>query len=172
MTVIVGVKSKGKVYIGSDSAITYGNLCEILVKPKVFRHGKILMGFSGFYRDIQLARVGLKPPKDTTDDPETYLVTQFIPKLKKQLKTKEDEEIREDFGGIIAYKKHLFHLDSVFSVSEVNNDFVAEGSGGEIARGVLIATRSLPPEKRIKLAIEAACKYDIYCKEPIIIKSI
>ena len=169
MTVIVGCKDKNRIHIGADSAVTAGSTQSVLKQPKVFKKGKILMACCGLYRDIQLARVVFTPPEDTTDDAEEYLVTQFIPELKKVLEPKEEVCNEIPFGCIIGYKNRLFSIDEIFSVCE--EDLVVDGIGGSIALGVMRSSK-LKPKARVRLALETACEVDLFCKRPITIKSI
>ena len=177
MTVIIGLKSSNKIYIGADSAITANNLQSELIEPKVFRVGNILLAQSGLHRAGQLIQYNMKKlPPDKSNNPTKYLVTQLVPAIRHALNLKDEEENLTEFGMVIGYKKRLFQVDGALCIYEVNREFVVDGSGGDIAIGVMEATSSdimqSTPIERVKLAIAIACKYNIYCDLPIIIKSI
>lgn len=64
---------------------------------------------------------------------------------------------------ILVNPGRIFSIGPDFSVSEVDEGFYAEGCGCEYAWGVHYALRDKPAKIQVKTAIEAACKYNIYC---------
>ena len=61
-------------------------------------------------------------------------------------------------------------MDTDYHVSEVDVDYLAEGSGQQIALGSLYSTSTIKtPRKRVRMALEAAQKFIMSVKGPFTI---
>jgi ATP-dependent protease HslVU (ClpYQ) peptidase subunit len=60
---------------------------------------------------------------------------------------------------LVAYKGNIYVIDGAFCSFRLYENFIAIGSGGEVARGALYATQTLPPEERLQIACKAAENY-------------
>jgi hypothetical protein len=70
----------------------------------------------------------------------------------------------EDTGGIfiVGIEGRIFTIDEDFHVGENVVNYMAEGSGGQIALGALYATKNQKnPKLRLKAALEAAATYNM-----------
>lgn len=161
MTCIVGIKNKGKVYIGGDSA-GVNSRYDIAARldPKVFLVDDMAIGYCGSFRMGQLLRY-IDPPKHKKGvDDFQYMVTQFVPLIRKTFTdggyNKKDKE--QDEGGLflIGYRGHLYSIESDYQVAENVDAYDAIGCAYGYALGSLYHTTDLSPEERINKALEAA----------------
>lgn len=171
MTAIVGVVHDSQVHIGGDSAGVSGWSLTVRADSKVFINGPYVMGFTSSFRMGQLLRYALTPP-EPAGDLERFMATTFIDAVRECLKTggwaaKENE--REE-GGVflVGIAGRLFRVDSDYHVGEAVDGFDAVGCGEEVALGALYATaRSrMAPQRRIKLALEAAERFSAGVRGP------
>ena len=176
MTCIVGLVDEGKVYIGGDSA-GVGNGWDLIVRadPKVFRTGPFLMGFTTSFRMGQLLHYALVAPSHPPDiDLNHYMTVEFINAVRDCLKTGgwAKKEGEKELGGVflVGYLGHLFHIESDYQVGEALDGYMAVGSGDQVALGALYATQKLPPLVRVRLALEAAERWNAGVRGPFIIE--
>lgn len=171
MTAIVGLVHDGTVHIGGDSAGVGGYSLTVRADAKVFTNGPYVMGFTTSFRMGQLLRHALKAP-EPDGDLEAFMATAFVDAVRTCLKdggwAKKDNEREE--GGIFLVGAHgrLFCVHSDYQVAEAADGYAAIGCGEDIALGALYATaRSrVAPQKRIKLALEAAERFSAGVRGP------
>lgn len=128
---------------------------------KVWVKDGFAFGFTSSFRMGNLLRYRFKAPYHMPDkDVMEYLVVDFVDALRGCLKdggfaTKDCEQ---EIGGtfLLGYKGRLFRICEDYQVGETVTGYDACGSGEEIARGALYATKTLDPQDRIRLALEAA----------------
>lgn len=170
MTCIVGIVQDGIVYLGGDSASSTPE-GEIFLprRSKVFLIGHIAVGVAGSGRINQLLRRKIALPEQYAQ-PEQYMIVEFVDTLKALLKEdgRKEEELMEDSLLLVGLRGHLFIVDTTFQVSEMAYDYEAVGSGAQIARGSLHATQTLglPPEQRLRMALEAAQDHTAFVRAP------
>lgn len=171
MTCIAGIVQDGIVYLAGDSALTGEDGHSYVGKrPKVFRHGEMVIGNSGSIRIPQLLEFSDLP--EVTEPIERYMAKEFIPALKKLLK-EDDQKADDPMDGsafLVGVRGHLFIIYNDFQSSESDLDYHAIGSAGEIALGSLHTTRwsDLLPTKRLQRALEASCAHNYTVREPFI----
>ena len=173
MTCIAGLVDNGKVYMGGDSAAMdgYYNLA-ILAKPKVFRNGEFVFGVSGSGRLIWLLQYAFTPPVHHPDVPlDKYMATSFVDAVRECFKgagVAEKKNEVESFESVflVGYRGRLFTLQSDYWGVEETNNFASIGCGGQIALGAMYATPDLPPEQRIRKALEAAERFSAGVRGP------
>lgn len=167
MTCIAGIASEGIVYIGGDRGLSDGDSILSMPRPKIEQNGEYLIGYSGSLGVGQLLQmIDLPVPGK---NPEKTLRTLFTKSFKDSLEeygpdiTKEDNDT--DFLIGVRGKLYEYSLAD-WSVAEV--EYSAVGSGGPIALGSLYTTYNhKDPERRLRTAIEAACKLSPTCQLPI-----
>ncbi|MFI6274307.1 hypothetical protein [Streptomyces sp. NPDC050988] len=168
MTAIVGLVHQGTVHLGGDSAGISGWSLTVRADAKVFTVGPYVLGFTSSFRMGQLLRYSFTPPKplgqgvEETKDVPRFMATHFVDAVRETLKAggwlKKDSE-REDGGTfLVGAAGRLFEVHDDFQVAESADGYAAVGCGYEIALGALHATaRSrMAPQKRVRLALEAA----------------
>lgn len=171
MTCIVGLLDDSGIYMGGDSAAVGGNSLNIRADKKVFINNEFIMGFTWSFRMGQLLRYSFIPPQFHIDnDIDSFMVTTFIDAVRECLKKggfarKKDEE---ESGGtfIVGFKNQLFQVFSDYQVAKVLDKFVCCGCGEEIAQGSMYSTEGMSPEKRIRIALEAAEHFSVGVRGP------
>lgn len=91
-------------------------------------------------------------------------ITAFLDALRKGRKPKMPDSLPEDgrdLSALVVDKKGIWHFDDAFTADLVLEPFMAVGSGGDAARGAMMAGAT--PEQ----AIEIACQIDNGSRGPI-----
>lgn len=168
MTCIVGLKHKGRVYLGADSCATRGwDEIHTLVSPKVVRWKDFIVGGCGDFRKLQLVQYGLQiEPQHSEQDDMHYLVTVFVEGIRKLLKEQGISEIENnkesaDGAFLVGYRGELYFIGSDFAVTNQIDPYDAIGSGSSYALGALsvLEKSDLSPKKKIRLALQAATRF-------------
>lgn len=179
MTAIVGLIHGRKVYLGADSAGTepYSGTQRIRSDEKVFFNGPYLIAICGSFRLGQLLRHGFNPPEpDPRMSLEGFMATEFVDGVRQALDRGGALERRFSEDAIpgsflVGIGARLFHIESDLQVGESQHPFDASGSGGDLALGAMWALRNqkMVPEKKLKLALEAAANFNSGVRGPFII---
>jgi hypothetical protein len=185
MTCIVALIDGNKVFLGGDSAASDDKSGIIFqrIDPKVFKVGQFGIGFVDSFRMGQILQYNWNPPKYTptkgNKNLDKFMRTRFIDSVKETFREHgygnfgpgtEDG----DQGGIflisVSGTGKIFTMDSDFHIGEVDVPYMAEGSGQELALGSLFSTGSVKtPRKRIRMALEAAAKFNMSVRGPFTI---
>lgn len=177
MTCIVAVVQNGKIYMGGDSLGLSNLFREVRSDPKVFRNGPFLIGCTTSFRMGNLLRYKMQIPvhPDGMDIME-YMCTEFIKEVRTCLKLGgfNKTENSQDNGGdfLVGYRDHLFYIGSDYQVGQLAANYHAVGSGREVAVGSLFSTDGMPPEQRLKIALEAATHHNAGVGPPFVIESL
>ena len=186
MTCIVALIHENKVLLGGDAAASdeKSGLIFSRVDPKVFKVGQFGLAFVDSFRMGQILQYSWVPP--------IYKATAGFKNLDKFMRTKFVESIKEAFkehgygnqtagstedgdeGGIfiIAVQNagRIFVMDTDFHIGEADIQYMAEGAGQELALGSLYSTASIKtPRKRVRMALEAATKFNMSVRPPFTI---
>lgn len=176
MTTIAIVRGKDRVVIGSESQCTGGSTFYDFKIDKIYAGligGNVAaVCTAGCVRSAQLFELflgehsqGIIAPKQFVFHVKAALVPALRAYLQANgaLRTIEGAE-RWDTHVMIITEHAMVLIDDNFCVLEPSDNFFALGSGASYALGALDATRnlSLSPRQRVKLALEAAKKYDIF----------
>lgn len=175
MTAIVGLIHNGAAHIGGDSA-GVGDHYSLTVRAdaKVFTNGPYVMGFTSSFRMGQLLRWALKAP-EPDGDLEAFMATTFVDAVRDCLReggwiSKESERER---GGdfLVGIRGRLFCIQGDFQVAEAADGYAAVGCGYHLALGALYATAKsrMAPDKRVRLALEAAERFNAGVRGPFAI---
>lgn len=166
MTCIVGIQKGRTVWIGADSAMTRGLDQRLTGEKKVFINGEFIMGVAGYPRTMSLLNHSFDPPAqpdDMADD--EFIHTVFVDAVKNSVLL--PGETGFDSNVMIGYRGKLYMMESNFQILVPAPGFEAMGSGGEIAIGVLRATRGMRnPRKRCLLALEASAENNAGVRPP------
>lgn len=175
MTCIVGLVCEGVVWIGADSLTTnpYG-ITAINTYPKLFRSGDFLIACTGSQRIGEIMQHVFEPPACETRNISQYMVRDFVATMQECMdKANAKEEFKESESAfLVGFKGRLFCVKCKYGVEEPTCGYEALGSGGEVALGVLWATRETPPMSRVELALEASAAHNAYVGKPFVIESI
>jgi ATP-dependent protease HslVU (ClpYQ) peptidase subunit len=181
MTCVVGLadKESGKVFIGADSltANDYG-ITQVNMYPKIAFNGDFLIGCAGSARVAEIMHHIFEPPAFSfeSDNIDQYMVKSFVPAMQECIDKANAKEEQKETGScvLIGLKGRLFCIKSKYAVEEPSCGYEAIGSSGEVALGVLWATRDrdIPPDWRIELALKASAEHNAFVREPFLIKSV
>jgi len=164
MTCIVGAVEGDTVYIGADSAAVGGSLIRALKKPKVFRTGPFVIGYTSSFRMGQLLQYALEVPEQAEDmADEEYMVMVFIEAVRKCLGEhgflKIDKSQEEIGAFLVGYRGGLYCVAEDLQVLQNLDGMAACGSGNEFALAVMYDRRDSPTWERIQRALEAAAYF-------------
>ena len=173
MTCIVGIESKGKVWIGGDSAGTAGNMHQRIRKDKkVFIKGEIIIGFCGSFRMGDLLKHTLEiPDTKLVKDVDAFMVNQFVDVLRNCFE-KENKKITSENDKIypsilVGMRGRLYNIEGDYQCGRPEDGFDSTGSGGNVAIGSLHSTKSISdPKRRIQMALEASSRNDASVRPP------
>lgn len=183
MTCIVGLKHRGHVYIGGDSAGVSGLDLTVRQDSKVFRSGPFLFGFTSSFRMGQLLRYSFTPPKHHPDvETMAYMVGPFVDQVRACLKAggyaRQDNQVESAGTFMVAYQDRLFCVHSDYQVGEAMDPFDAIGCGEPFAKGALWATlkgatspKQVNPEKAVFTALECAERHSAGVRGPFYVVS-
>ena len=174
MTVLVGIAHEGRVYLGADTAETWGYQ-QYSVPTKLWAHAGFVFGATGCTRVGQIVEHRLVvPARSEGVNLMRWLVNDFtdaIRTAKREAGYEEKSTTGVEQGPMLLFgvAGRLFTMASSFAISE-HSEF-AMGSGAAVALGSLhtSAQYAIGVRTRIDLALQAACAHDIYCKPPFTI---
>lgn len=185
MTCIVALVHENKVLLGGDAAASDDKSGLIFQRtdPKVFKVGQFGIGFVDSFRMGQILQYNWAPP--------VYKPTAGYRNLDKFVRTKLVESIKDafkehgygnfssgtedgDIGGVfiitVQGAGRIFTMDSDFHIGEADVQYMAEGAGQELALGSLYSTGLIKtPRKRVRMALEAAAKFNMSVRPPFTI---
>jgi hypothetical protein len=185
MTCIVALINENKVFLGGDAAASDDKSGLIFQRtdPKVFKVGQFGIGFVDSFRMGQILQYSWTPPvyKPTSGyrNLDKFLRTRFVESVKEAFKengygnqnpgTEDGDE-----GGIfivtVQGAGRIFTMDSDFHIGEADVQYMAEGAGQELALGSLFSTAQIKtPRKRVRMALEAATKFNMSVRPPFTI---
>jgi len=125
------------------------------MKKVVEVNGYVMAG-AGNSRCCDVILFGWKPPVYDGTEPYTFMVSKFIPEMRKQhedagITLKEDE----DFVFLVGFDGRVFHVAGNYAVLETNTGLYGIGTGAAYALGALAQGAT------IQEAMKVAKKFDI-----------
>jgi len=179
MTVVVGVVGDGAVWMGADTLRSTGWMGAAGVEPKIGRravkvkgggHAELLVGACGDVRMAQRVRWRLKPPAYRPGQDLFEWALAFADRFQALLAENKGGRNRNDGSAegqlLVAFQGRLFGIGGSYGVVERRGGWDSIGSGCEFALGALYATRGQRPERRVRVALRAAARYDLHVAAP------
>jgi len=143
MTCIVGLRNDKGVILAGDSAGVEGFNVTIRKDSKVFKVNNILIGYTSSFRMGQIIRYHLDITYSGDEDEYDWMVTVFIPHIRKILQEHGFTKINnnEESGGVflVGINNRLFIVESDFQVGESNLVYESVGCGEKYAKGYIYA---------------------------------
>jgi len=159
MTCIVGIVQDGKMWMGADTCVSFGDYYMNSEEPKVFINKDIICGVAG----PVIVRQELQYNIDlqfVLPDIKAHILTKILPSLKK-VDDKDEAEL------LIGYKGKLYETNKGVLLCSSTKNYASVGAGYAYALGCLYTTRDCKdPEHRILLALEAAEQFSSSVKGP------
>jgi ATP-dependent protease HslVU (ClpYQ) peptidase subunit len=170
MSCVVGLLKDGKLYMGSEGrATTDEGENRPIIATKMFWNGPYLLGFAGSVRTGQLLKPQyFDPPDDISEFPDSMIE---LLGNKGSLATSDDQLSMQNCNVLVGFENRLYEILSDFQLNEVYGDYLSIGSGASYALGSLYTSRRVKSaEKRVTLALQAACFFDTSCGPPFFIE--
>lgn len=175
MSLVVAIRDKGRFVLGADKQSSTGfNKDHTSTKIwEVSRLKGAVMGGVGSARASQIIQntpIADKNDIDAIGAINTeWVITSLIPCIVSALRTNGIKcDVPEDGSCVMipnaflfAYKENAWMIWNDLSVTEVE-DYIAIGSGSDVANGALFATEDKNPFDRIVTAIDAAAETTLY----------
>lgn len=194
MTIIVAVKDKNGITVGSDKRVTSDNMIldenssKILIKKFNIIHfnppsdeDEFLIAFSGVYSLFELLKTFKAPAMDDKDTFFKYLHKNLIPSLNSYLRK---YNFIQDFNGIdgvdwellIVYQDKMYSVEFNLGIIEITSDYFASGTARDIAYGSLHTSSNIhytlmsPPRSnsarfKVTKAIYACAAHSTKCND-------
>lgn len=161
MTAIVGIETDGRVLLGADSAVTWGDTLVTCKQPKVWTIGDIVIGVAGDSRACDVVRYYLIKMKQFDGiDAAAWAARELASAFKAAMKEVGQSDNSCDM--ILGVGTKLLGIDENGGVVAFSERYGAIGAGSPYALGSLYATdtsMTLSPRNRMVTALEAAALY-------------
>ncbi|MCC7529700.1 MAG: hypothetical protein IT342_14350 [Candidatus Melainabacteria bacterium] len=179
MTILVAVKKNGKVFLGSDRITTFGNeyVTDLVRGSKIIKLKHAYLATSGYslLDNIieHLYRSNHKMMENTFEDRSR--VFSFFLELYNELKKSYTlvEPGKDTFASmynvfLVVTPTNIYGVSTNLSVSEYPR-FAARGAGSDYSVGCLYGLYDVLEDgfELTRMALEAACHFNVYCKEPL-----
>ncbi len=179
MTILVAVKKNGKVFLGSDRITTFGNeyVTDLVRGSKIIKLKHAYLATSGYslLDNIieHLYRANHKMMENTFEDRSK--VFSFFLELYNELKKSYTlvEPGKDTFASmynvfLVVTPTNIYGVSTNLSVSEYPR-FAARGAGSDYSVGCLYGLYDVLEDgfELTRMALEAACHFNVYCKEPL-----
>ncbi|NJL27614.1 MAG: hypothetical protein HC897_06800 [Thermoanaerobaculia bacterium] len=182
MTLVVAVADEVRAVMGGDSGSTSPTTVGMVTlrNPKVFRAGSFVVGFALSWRFGQILQYHVDwPEPEPGCDLMRFAITEIGPRIRAAVvehgfMAPQDDNTKRDAQAILAVGNQIFGINGRLEVAQLQEPYVAIGSGHPVAYGSLYATQALTGlslERRVEIALEAGCEYVAGLRRPFIIEA-
>lgn len=179
MTILVAVKKNDRVFVGADRITTFGSeyATDLVGSCKIMKlkHGYLATsGYTLLDNIIEHLHENRKELLDSELKTRAQ-VFQFFLSLYGELKDNYTliDAGKDTYAGIynvflLVTPTSIFGVSNNLSVHEYER-YASKGAGSDYSMGALYALYDIMDDghELTRVALEAACHYSIYCKEPI-----
>lgn len=179
MTILVAVKKNGRVFLGADRITTFGNEyhTDLVGGQKIIKLRHAYLATSGYTLMDNVIEHLVTTSHKMVDNPfrNRADVFAFFLELYGELRktyTLTDTG-KETYAGIynvffVVTPRAIYGIANNMSVSEYPQ-YAAKGSGSDYSLGCLYSVYDSVDDgyELVRLALEAACHFSVYCKEPL-----
>lgn len=178
MSLVIAIKDKDRIVLGADKQVSSGDSKDHTI-TKIWEVDELpgaIMGGVGSARASQVIQYANIIDKNliNRDIGTDFIICSLAPTICEGLKRNGfNIEAKEgDFcemmpnSFIFAYKDRAWLIWNDLSVQEIS-DYLAIGSGSDVARGALFATKKHNPFERIVTAIDAAAESTLFVDDGI-----
>lgn len=166
MTIVAGILTPDRIYMGADTLLSSDDSKVTISRPKIFRRGEMLIGYSGSLREGQVIETDFSPPKkDKKEEDYIYIaqsVTGEFDKIMSKYKLEDRSANSNEFNScwLIAYGNAFYEMQFDLSVLVPRRNYAAIGTAPAqyAALGTLFALKetSMGPQEQLELALRAA----------------
>lgn len=189
MSVVVGLKENNKVWLATDSQVTYGGSKQTIVSSNCLKiwkpsgHKNMCMGLVGSMRDNNILSTVDVWIDEATDLKGSYgfvdVVRDTVPKMLNELRlgrrlVVEDGVEYMQSSLLVGYRDKLFQVDQDGCVTDMvgESNIFSIGSGHRFCTSAYAAIRdidALTTREKLIRCVAAACESDLYVNYPIIL---
>lgn len=179
MTILVAVKKNGKIWMGADRITTFGSeySTDLVNASKIIKLKHAYLATSGYtLLDNIIEHLYEHNHKMMESEFKNRAqVFQFFLDMYNEMKKTYTlvDTGKETYAGIynvflLVTPHSIFGISNNLSVHEYDR-YAAKGAGSDYSQGTLYSLYELIDDghELCRVALEAACHFSIYCKEPI-----
>ena len=173
MSLVVAIKHKDRIVLGADKQVSTGDTKDH-TSTKIWPVDELpgaVMGSVGSARASQIIQYASVIDKNAFNNEidTDFIICSLAPTIAEGLK-RNGISVETPEGGacelmpnsfIFAFQNRAWLIWNDLSVTEIE-DYLAIGSGSDVARGVLYATSDKDPFDRIVTSIDAAAESTLY----------
>lgn len=167
MTCIAVLRQDDYVYMSGERAVSNEESIQYLSTPKIWKAGAYLIGYAGHLSALTLYH-SFNPPQPPKglhgEDLDKFMYTKFLTYMTEFY---ESRSIKTDgLDLLIAVRDRIYeHSTDNMSLYVYDTDYNAIGTGSPFVMASLFSTADseLSGRERIKLALDAACKFSPSC---------
>lgn len=163
MTCIVGcVDKRGRVLLGADSVVVFGDVQITCADPKVRAIGPIVYGAAGSGRACGLAMSAPELPEWQGSDPYAWMTDVFVPAIRERMGGGESEDSDSDDDSttlLVGLDGRLYFVDTAWGVFQSGHPYAAIGSATSVALGAMAVSGHLGAKSRLRGALRAAARH-------------
>ena len=172
MSLVIAIRDKDRIVLGADKQVSTGGSKEH-TSTKIWPVAELpgaIMGGVGSARASQIIQYAIIDKNLIDKDIDTdFIICSLAPTIAAGLKANGiNIEVKDDDvctmlpnAFIFAYKDRAWMIWNDLSVSELE-EYFAIGSGSDVAKGALFATKKQNPFERIVTAIDAASESTLF----------
>jgi len=179
MTILVAVKKDDRVFLGADRITTFGNeyTTELVNGSKIIKLKHAYLATSGYTlldnvieHLYQQNHKMMDNPFQNRADVFTFFLELFAELKKSYTLVDSGKDTYASMYNVflVVTPTAIYGISNNLSVSEYER-FAAKGAGSDYSQGCLYGIYNLLDDgfEITRLALEAACHFSIYCKEPL-----
>ena len=172
MTVLAGMVLGNTMAIAGDRQATEGSTGSLLATPKIASKGKYLVGYYGSMEGDRLLKMFSFPePPREQEATDEFMFTDVLKELHRFYENNHfniDAPDETSLGLLILVNGQIYSHDiGDGSMNRFSENFQAVGTGGPYALGALSVFGWKSAETATRTAVEIACRWNIYCSEPV-----
>jgi len=174
MTCICAIIDTDKsILFGADSAGSSEYSIMITASVKIFQKDNLLFGVAGSWRQMQLLHHALVIPKKSnacTD--EAYITLHVTDAIRSCFQDRNSMTVTNTQENsacaiLIGYNGVLYRLNEDYGAL-ISHTYDCIGSGDDVAKGALFATKEYSPIERITIALKAATEHTAFVRPPYV----
>lgn len=179
MTILVAVKKNGKIFLGADRIITFGNefRTDLIGGQKIIKLKNAYLATSGYILMDNVIEHLVTTKHKMMDNPfaKRADVFSFFLELYSELKKAYTliDSGKDTYAGIynvffVVTPQSIFGVSNNLSVSEYP-EYAAKGAGADFSLGSFYSLYDTIDDgaELARIALEAACHFSTVCKEPL-----
>lgn len=179
MTCICAVvhSDRKTITFGADSAGSSDYAIMTNSSKKIFKKNNLLFGVAGSWRHMQLLHHSLiVPDRLLSISDEEYIALHVIDAIRScfQEKGAAKYESNQEFSScaiLLGYNGVLYRLNQDYGAI-ITTSYDAIGSGDDVAKGALFATKHLSPIERISIALHSATEHTAFVRGPYVFETL